>query len=240
MRETADIETSSADYARRFSGRAGKYLLDVQSQAVMGIVAGMQPGTVLDVGGAHGQLVDDFVARGWKVTVIGSDAQCESNLRNLHGKHNCDFVRGELLQMPFADAQFDLVVSVRLLSHAEAWQQLMRELCRVARHAVVIDYPSLNGLNALTPLLFGMKKAYERNTRTYTSFSRGDIEAALASTPFRVTRQIKQFFLPMVLHRATQAAAPVRWAEAAARGVGLTGLFGSPVILRADRAPRSS
>ena len=240
MRETADIETSSADYARRFSGSAGRYLLDVQSRAVQKIVADLKPGTVLDVGGGHGQLVDTLAALGWKVTVLGSDDECGRNLRELHGKRDCQFVCGDLLHMPFEDAQFDLVVSVRLLSHTEAWQVLMRELCRVARRAVVIDYPSVTGLNALTPLLFGMKKALEGNTRTYTSFSRADIAAALSATPFDVTREIKQFFLPMVLHRAMRAAAPVRWAEGIARGVGLTALFGSPVILRADRAQLAS
>lgn len=240
MRETADIETSSADYARRFSGSAGRYLLAVQSRTVQKIVADLKPGTVLDVGGGHGQLVDALAALGWKVTVLGSDDECGRNLRELHGKRDCEFVCGDLLRMPFANAQFDLVVSVRLLSHTDAWQMLMRELCRVARRAVVIDYPSVKGLNALTPLLFGMKKAFEGNTRTYTSFSRDDIAAALTTTPFGVTREIKQFFLPMVLHRAMRAAAPVRWAEGIARGVGLTALFGSPVILRADRAGRAS
>lgn len=240
MRETADIETSSADYARRFSGSAGRYLLDVQSRTVQKIVADLKPGTVLDVGGGHGQLVDALAALGWKVTVLGSDDECGRNLRELHGKRACEFVCGDLLRMPFANAQFDLVVSVRLLSHTDAWQMLMRELCRVARRAVVIDYPSVKGLNALTPLLFGMKKAFEGNTRTYTSFSRDDIAAALTTTPFGVTREIKQFFLPMVLHRAMRAAPPVRWAEGIARGVGLTALFGSPVILRADRAGRAS
>lgn len=236
MRETADIETSSADYARRFAGSAGRYLLDVQSRTVRDIVADLTPGTVLDVGGGHGQLVDMLAMLGWKVTVFGSDDACGRNLRELHGKRECEFVSGDLLHMPFEDARFDLVVSVRLLSHTEAWQALMCELCRVARRAVVVDYPSVKGLNALTPMLFGMKKAFEGNTRTYTSFSRGEIETALRATPFGVTREIKQFFLPMVLHRAMRAAPPVRWAEGLARGVGLTALFGSPVILRADRA----
>lgn len=240
MRETADIETSSADYARRFAGRAGRYMLDVQARAVQKIVADLRPGTVLDVGGGHGQLVDTLASLGWKVTVLGSDDACGRNLRQLHGKRDCEFVCGDLLHMPFTDAQFDLVVSVRLLSHTDAWQVLMRELCRVARHAVVIDYPSVKGLNALTPLLFGMKKAFEGNTRTYTSFSRADIESAITATPFGVTREIKQFFLPMVLHRTLRAAAPLRWTEGLARGVGLTALFGSPVILRADRARLAS
>jgi len=236
VRETADIETSSADYARRFAGRAGEYLLRVQSQSIERAIADMRPGTVLDVGGAHGQLVELFTARGWKVTVAGSDAQCERNLRDLHGKRDCEFVHANLLELPFDAGSFDLVISVRLISHVAAWQALLRELCRVARRTVVIDYPSVKGLNALTPLMFGMKKAMEGNTRTYTSFSRAELASVFASASFEVTREIKQFFLPMVIHRAGHAMPPLRWAEACARGVGLTALWGSPVILRADRA----
>jgi hypothetical protein len=83
--------------------------------------------------------------------------------------------------------------------------------------------------------MFGLKKALEGNTRTYTSFSNRQIAAVVAGASFTVALEIKQFFLPMVLHRATGAAAPMRWAEAGARWIGLTGAFGSPVILRADR-----
>ena len=54
LAETPDIETSSADYASRFSGRAGEYFLEVQAQTVSEALAGLTPGTVLDVGGGPG------------------------------------------------------------------------------------------------------------------------------------------------------------------------------------------
>jgi ubiquinone/menaquinone biosynthesis C-methylase UbiE len=235
MLESADIETSSADYARRFAGKSGRYLLDVQSESLKRALEGLKPGTVLDVGGGHGQLVDGLEQAGWRVTVLGSSAECGRNLRELHGKRNCEFVTGNLLDLPFANGQFDLVVSVRLVSHVEAWQKLLSEMCRVARHSVIIDYPSVSGLNALTPLMFHLKKALEGNTRTYTSFSRSELARVLSGSSFTVTNQVKQFFLPMVVHRASNAAAPFRYAEWLARHTGLTALFGSPVILRADR-----
>ena len=68
---------------------------------------------------------------------------------------------GRLYKLPVADRSFDLVIAVRLISHVPEWRRLIAELCRVARQAVVIDYPSKSGLNALTPLLFGMKKSVE-------------------------------------------------------------------------------
>lgn len=234
--EAPDIETSSADYARRFSGSAGKYLLDVQTRAVEKALAGLQAGTVLDVGGGHGQLVDLLRALSWKVTVHGSDAACERNLRELHGKRGCEFLMGNLLSLPLPDRSFDLVIAVRLISHVDDWPKLVAELCRVARRSVIIDYPSKFALNALTPMLFSVKKSFEGNTRTYTSFSRGELAAQFERHGFGVHREVKQFLLPMAVHRMGRGAAPLRAAEVVLRGVGLTALMGSPVILRADRS----
>jgi 2-polyprenyl-3-methyl-5-hydroxy-6-metoxy-1,4-benzoquinol methylase len=235
-RETPDIETSSADYARRFSGAAGRYLLDIQARAVERALRGIAPGTVLDVGGGHGQLVDVLRARGFTPTVHGSDAACEANLRELHGQRDCEFLQGDLLSLPAPAQSYDVVVAVRLVSHVERWRRLVAEMCRVARHAVLIDYPSTRALNALTPLLFGMKKQLEGNTRSYTSFAHDELEKAFARNGFVHAVNVKQLFLPMVVHRAARAAAPLRAAEAMARAVGLTAVAGSPVIARFDRA----
>jgi len=234
--ETPDIDTSSADYARRFAGPAGKYLLDVQARAVGAILARLSPGAALDVGGAHGQLVDLLQSRGWKVTIHGTDRACEENLRGLHGKRDCDYVQGDLFALPAADRSYDLVIAVRLISHVTDWKRLVAEMCRVARRTVVLDYPSTFALNALTPLLFGLKKSLEGNTRTYGSFSRSELAAEFEKHGFRLVRQVKQFFLPMVIHRMARGAALLRGAETLFRAVGLTALAGSPVIVQLERA----
>ncbi len=233
--ERPDIETSSADYASRFSGRSGRYLLDIQAECIARAIRDLPPGDVLDVGGGHGQLVAPLSAAGWRVTVHGTDSRCEQNLRGLHRHSACRFVAGPLDELPAPDRSFDLVIAVRLLPHVTHWPGLLREMCRVARRSVIVDYPSKGGLNALTPLLFGVKKSIEGNTRTYTSFSRHELEPALAASGFRTHTEVRQFFLPMVVHRVGKAAAPLRAAEWLCRRTGLTRLAGSPVILRADR-----
>lgn len=233
--ETPDIETSSAEYARRFAGPAGRYLLEVQSSTIATALRDMTPGTVLDVGGGHGQLVDPLTRLGWEVTVHGTDSVCEQNLRNLHGKKTCTYLNGRLFELPVADRSFDLVIAVRLLSHVPDWPRLLKELCRIAKRAVVLDYPSKGGLNALTPLLFGLKKSLEGNTRTYASFSRTDLSTEFATHGFVFKEEIKQFFLPMVVHRVGKGSWPLRTAERLFRFTGLTALAGSPVILRMDR-----
>jgi 2-polyprenyl-3-methyl-5-hydroxy-6-metoxy-1,4-benzoquinol methylase len=230
-----DIETSSAGYARRFSGPAGRYLLRVQSDSIARVLRDLPPGRALDVGGGHGQLVPLLRSLGWEVTVHGTDAACERNLRELHGRHDCGFLLGGLFDLPAADRSFDLVIAVRLISHVGEWERLVAGLCRVARHAVVIDYPNSGGLNALTPLLFGLKKSLEGNTRTYTSFSRRQLVQAFESHGFGRPHQVKQFFLPMVVHRMGKGSPPLRALEKLCRWTGLTALAGSPVILRVDR-----
>ena len=59
--------------------------------------------------------------------------------------------------------------------------------------------------------------------------------AELARHGFLYTREVKQFFLPMVVHRLARGAWPARAAEAVCRALGLTALAGSPAILRVDR-----
>lgn len=231
----ADIETSSADYARRFAGKAGRYLLDVQAMAVREALRGLKPGRALDVGGGHGQLVPVLRELGWNVTVHGSDPECERNLRELHGQRDVEFLLSDMFAVPRPDASFDLVLAVRLVSHCDDWPRLLAEMCRLSRQAVLIDYPCQSGLNALTPWLFSLKKSLEGNTRTYTSFSRAQLAQQFAASGFDRLTEVKQFLLPMVVHRRTHAAAPFRAFESVARSVGLTGRFGSPAILRADR-----
>jgi hypothetical protein len=56
LREDADLETSSEDYARRFAGPAGRWSLEVQARSTMELLRGLPPGSsILDVGGGHAQ-----------------------------------------------------------------------------------------------------------------------------------------------------------------------------------------
>ena len=234
-RETPDIETASAGYARRFAGAAGRYFLEVQRDTVAAALRGLTPGTLLDVGGGHGQLAPWLADSGWQVTVSGSAPECFGRLSADPAAGAVQRIVGDLLRLPVADQAFDVALAVRLISHMEDWPGQIRELCRIARRAVVIDYPSLRSLNSLTPLLFGLKKGLEGNTRTYLSFSREQLETEFARHGFRITAHLPQFALPMVLHRAARGLAPLRWTEAALAALGVTRRFGSPVILRADR-----
>ncbi len=235
VRETPDVETSSADYALRFCGAVGQWFLDLQTRTTLRLLADLPRGRVLDVGGGHAQLAGPLAAAGFDVTVLGSHPSCAWRLAEQRARGAARFVAGDLLGAPFSDRQFDVVLAFRLLPHLTRWRDLALELGRLARHAIVVDYPTRRSINAVADLLFGVKKRIERSTRPFTVFSEHEIRSAFASAGFLTAGRCPQFFVPMALHRALRAAPLSRGAEALSAGLGLTRLLGSPVILRLDR-----
>lgn len=236
--EPPDIATSSDDYASRFRGSVGRYLLDVQEQGLFALLGNKPAGpgsTVLDVGGGHGQLATPLATAGYTVTVAGSDVSCARRLKAGERSASVDFVQCDLLDMPFEDRQFDFVTSVRLMSHIDDWRRLVRELCRVSGKAVIIDYPVYSSLNALSLLAFPLKRVIEKNTRTYRTFFAGELRSAFADQGFRQTQDWRQFVLPMALHRALPRGMIVQQMENRFRAAGVTGLIGNPVLARFDR-----
>lgn len=239
-RETADVHTASPEYAARFSGPAGRWMLALQEAIVLRQLAPFAGGgrnvTVLDVGGGHGQLALPLAERGWNVTIVGSGPDAQSDaVRAAAETDRLRYATGDLLALPFPDRSFDVVLCFRLLTHCDRWPQLVSELCRVARRAVIVDYPTGQSLNCATSLLFGAKKHIEKNTRTYTLFPHRRIAGAFAAHAFRRTALAKQYFLPMVLHRMLKSPALSHLAEFPFRALGLTALLGSPAIARFER-----
>jgi hypothetical protein len=109
------------------------------------------------------------------------------------------------------------------------------ELCRVARRAVVADYPTRRSVNVVSESFFGMKKGVEGSTRPFRVFGEGEIEAAFAEHGLATSARRPQFLLPMALHRALGLALVSRSLEGAAGLLGMTALVGSPVIRRWER-----
>jgi 2-polyprenyl-3-methyl-5-hydroxy-6-metoxy-1,4-benzoquinol methylase len=230
----ADVETSSADYARRFAGPVGEWFLAVQTRLTLELLAGFRGASLLDVGGGHAQLAAPLAEAGFDVTVLGSDDACAERLRPLLDAGRVRFRSGDLLRSPFADNSFDVAVAYRLLPHVDDWRALLAELCRVARRAVLVDYPTRRSLNAFSDALFGFKKRVEGDTRPFRVFGEAELRQAFESAGFALTARRPEFFWPMALHRGLRAAAASRGLESLASASGLTAGFGSPVIVRAE------
>lgn len=228
--ETADIETSSDDYARRFSGAVGDWFLQVQEAATLEMLAPYPEATILDVGGGHGQATAALVRCGYHLTVLGSDDSCANRIRRFVDAGQVEFRVGDILNLPFPDRSFDVVLSYRLLPHVSRWQPYLAEMARVARQAVVLDYPEARSINYITPYLFKYKKRLEGNTRPYTVFRGRELDEAFRRLGFAPAARYPEFFWPMVLHRKLKQPRLSAGLEAAARTLGLTGWLGSPVI----------
>jgi 2-polyprenyl-3-methyl-5-hydroxy-6-metoxy-1,4-benzoquinol methylase len=212
----------------------GAWFLEVQARITLDLLRPGPGASVLDVGGGHGQLLGPLLEAGHDVTVYGSAPSCRDLIAGrLDGAH-ARFQAGDLLRAPWPAAAFDVVISYRLLPHVAAWRELLGELCRLARRAVLVDYPTRRSVNAAAGALFAAKKTVEGDTRPFAVFRDEDVESALAAAGFRPTARRPEFFFPMAVHRAMGTASLSRTLEAGARGLGLDRALGSPVILRAE------
>jgi len=229
-----DTVTASEDYALRFSGDAGAYLLSVQAQSIAAMVdvypaigAGAK---ILDHAGTHGQLAELLEQRGYLRTVSAS----KIDLVDRSQAHSPKIV-GKLDAMPVADKSFDAVVTVRLLAHVDDLDSAVREMCRLAQKTVIVDYPSMRSINFFSRWLFKYKKRIERDTRQFVSVSDRHLDRIFAEHGFKLVARQQQFAIPMALHRALGDSKVLRFVERTARAIGITRLIGNPVVARFDR-----
>jgi 2-polyprenyl-3-methyl-5-hydroxy-6-metoxy-1,4-benzoquinol methylase len=234
--ETYDIFTSSDDYAGRFAGRVGEWMLRVQELATLRMLAPCPNATVLDVGGGHGQLTGALLRNGFRVTVFSSAEECKARIRSYLDDGRIAFQVGDILDMPYPDRAFDVVICYRMTAHVTRTREYLRELARVAGKAVILDYPEVRSINLLAPHLYGVKKRLEPNTRRYQCFREGQLLGVFEEAGFRRADRYPQYLLPMALHRRLNQPL-ISWTlEKFFRLTGLTALLGSPVILKVERA----
>lgn len=228
-----DVFTSSAGYAARFSGSVGEYLIAQQTTAIKKVLEGHEDSLqrICDVGGAHGQLIEIASGLGRQLVVISSHSDAFDNLAlRVSGRKDFIPLVGDILNLPIGDRSFDLVTSVRLISHVDSWKELVRELCRASSQFVLIDYPPLVSSNLLYRVLFPLKKLLEGNTRTFTIFKHRELNEEFALNGFECCGRSSQFFWPMVFHRKLKNVGLSRAIELVARILGLTHLLGNPSI----------
>lgn len=236
-REDADQVTASQAYAQRFAGAVGDYFLKVQTERTLELVAPWPGAKVLDVGGGHAQLAPPLIQAGYQVTVAGSDVSCAQRLERMLSPGSYHFVAVDLMDLPWPEQSFDLVLSYRMLTHVADPPGYAAQLCRLAKKAVVVDYPAKKSFNLLADSLFKAKQSLDDNqhTRPFVSFWDDEVEGLFAAQGFGHPTRRRQHFWPMALHRAIKSGGFTKAAEGLARGLGLTALLGSPVILRMER-----
>ncbi len=235
--ETSDVVTASAEYAQRFQGPVGAHFLAVQTALTLELIKPWPQAKVLDVGGGHAQLAGPLARAGHRVTVVGSSEQCRRRLDEVMEPGSFSYQSVDLMDLPFGPRSFDLVLSFRMVTHVNDPPGYIRELCRVADKAVVVDYPAKRSFNLLSGAMFGAKESLDANvhTRHFRSFWDQEIVDLFKEQGFGRPMIRRQHFWPMALHRGLGQGWLTRASEGLSRGLGLTALFGSPVILRVER-----
>lgn len=232
LREAPDIETASDEYAERFSGAVGEWFLRVQEAATLRMLAPYPEASILDIGGGHGQTAVPLIENGYDLTILGSSETCKNQISDLVKKGECGFDVGDVIDLKYPDNCFDVVISYRILPHIRKWKKFLSEMARVSKTAVVLDYPDTNSFNYFKKYLFVLKKKIEEGTREYRCFETSRLISKFEEFGMSYSDHYRQFFWPMALHRGMGAVRLSVLAEKACRRIGLTSLWGSPVILK--------
>jgi SAM-dependent methyltransferase len=234
----ADPAVAEQFDALRFGGPVGRYLLESQERLLAEALAPVKDRSVADVGTGTGRAAIGLARAGARV--VGLDASSEM-LRVARARADRDHVSLELgvadaHHLPFDDRSVDAAVCLRVLMHAIDWRQCVRELCRVARWRVVVDYPSRASVAALESATRRLRQSLGARVEAYRVISDGEIARAFEGAGFRVISRHKQFVLPIALHKAIGRIGLTRGVERGLAGVGLLRLFGSPVTVVAERS----
>jgi len=145
---------------------------------------------ILDIPTGTGRFVAQLAHEGY--SVVGSDISREmmlvgrDKLRDLDDAAIC-FSQCDGESLPFRDATFDCVITIRFLFHltSEARVKVLREFSRVTRRWVVADYRhrySLRYLKQVVGRRFGLRGPVEPRV------SRAEMNGELAAAGLQVSR----------------------------------------------------
>jgi ubiquinone/menaquinone biosynthesis C-methylase UbiE len=221
----------------RFGNRFGEFLKKEECAAFAGFLSSFD--RVLDVGTGTGKLAVHLSDRG---QVVASDASLEMLLiarsTAQESAKNIAFVVCDAHFLCFRDRAFDAVISSRVLMHLTNWKRCVTELCRVSAKSVVIDFPHLCSFTAVERIYRRIKRAMCESVQTYRSFSIRTVVREFEKSGFSALRAERLFSLPIFIHRRINIPTMTTKLERVLRRVGLTKIFGSPVMLRVDRQIR--
>ena len=233
----ADPDMADRFDRARFSGPIGELLAATQADVLREYAGTGGGGDVLDVGTGTGRAALVLAEAGARVTAVDASAEMlrVAEARAAARGSAIAFGIGDAHHLAFDAGAFDTVVSLRVLMHTPDWRQCVAEACRVARARVIVDYPAATSLAAIQAA--GRHLAHRLGARTepYRVFTGRQIRAEFQRHGFRITREHRQFVLPIAVHKGLNSLPVTTGVERALAAVGLLKLAGSPVTVLAER-----
>ncbi len=233
----ADAANAQSFDARRFGGPIGDLVAQGQADVLADMLGPVNGRRIIDVGTGTGRGAFLLASAGAHVTGIDASAQMLAIARERASATGApiEFEVGDAHHIAFGARSFDLAVSLRVLMHTPRWRQCIGELCRVASHGVVLDYPSATSAALLQSIVRWVLHPIGRSSEPYRVFTDGQIRRELESHGFRITSIHRQFVLPIAVHKTIGSRAFTDRAERWLATLGLLRLFGSPVTVYAER-----
>jgi len=236
----ADTSVAEGFDQLRFGGPIGELVADTQREVLVALAGDVAGRSILDVGTGTGRAAFVLAEAGARVTGL------DFSIEMLHvgagraraGSRHVGFLRGDAHQLPFPDGAFDTSVSFRVLMHTPGWRTCIKELCRVSRRHVIVDYPAAASAASVQALARRAAARLGRPTEAYRVFTDRTMDEAFAEAGFRIVRRHRQFALPIALHKTIGSRSFSERAESLLARTGLVGLLGSPVTLLAERCAR--
>ena len=232
----ADAANAQSFDARRFGGPIGDLVAAGQADVLASMLGPVQGRRIIDVGTGTGRGAFLLAAAGAEVTGIDASAQMLDIAKQRAAETHAPvtFEIGDAHEIGFPDRSFEIATSLRVLMHTPLWKQCIGELCRVASHAVVIDYPSAASTAVVESIAPQLLHRFALSSARYRVVCDGQIRRVFEAHGFRITSIHRQFILPIALHKAVGSR---RFTETSERWLASLGLlrFGSPVTVYAER-----
>jgi glycosyltransferase involved in cell wall biosynthesis/SAM-dependent methyltransferase len=232
-----DPDTARSFEPRRFGGPIGEIVATDQAAVLAHFVGSVAGRSVLDVGTGTGRAAFQMARAGARVTAVDASEPMLAVARKRASEQQLSvcFERGDVHHLAFPDRSFDIVVSLRVLMHAIDWRRSISELCRVANHLVVVDFPSSTSAAALESLSRRAIDALGARTEPYRVLSERVVAAQLASLGFRIRATHRQFALPIAVHKMIGSPQFTAASESLFDRVNVTQIIGTPVTIVAER-----
>ncbi|MDH7488100.1 MAG: class I SAM-dependent methyltransferase, partial [Anaerolineae bacterium] len=143
------IDYGESTYKRDFWGEGREYEDRAERFALRRLIP-LQGARVLEIGAGFGRLVSLYRHFREVVLLDYSDDQLR-DARRTWGDDGIQYVAANWYHMPFADASFDAILTVRVLHHAEDLPALMDEIARILAPGgiYVLEFANKRNLKAI-------------------------------------------------------------------------------------------
>lgn len=186
---------SNTDFGEKYRNKnpLAQYLINNFYRTLEKLIKGTSPASILEVGCGEGYSTNRIINMlGSPVNYVAVDI--EPHLLSETQKRNpkIDVQCASILELPYADKSFDLVICLEVLEHLDAPASGLRELCRVSKNHLLLSVPHepffriaqmLRGKN-LNRL--GNDEDHKQNwsRRTFKAFLKGQVNIAEHLQPF--------------------------------------------------------